>query len=177
MIRPPPARPDDAGPVAARAGGAGRTRQALAALVLLGLLGLGGYALWEPGQRSRPSTGAAPAATTAPSAPQPGAPRSQAAGWTRNLAPASALPLPAGRCALIIASRQSVEEARQVLRAHGVGDTGAIYRARNGWYAVAAGLLPEARARDRIAAKVRQRAIPPDSLCSSGQGYVARVWP
>ena len=97
--------------------------------------------------------------------------------WPATLERAASLPVPAGRCALIIASRQSITDARRVIEEYGAAHTGAIYLAQNGWYAVSAGLLPQNEASDLISSLKSRGTIPNDSLCSAGRSYQSRVWP
>ena len=129
----------------------------------------------EPVRAGQPPAGAfgMPPSDPAPNSSAGSAPLE----WPATLQPAPPLPIPSDRCAVIIASRQSVEEARAVLRVHDAESLGAVYRARNGWYAVSAGVLPRGGATAAIAAMVGRGLVPDDALCSAGQSYVSRVWP
>lgn len=97
--------------------------------------------------------------------------------WPAGLEEATSLPIPEGRCALIIASRRSVADARLVMQEYAAQEYGAIYLAQNGWYAVSAGVFREGEAAGLITSLKRRGRIPEDSLCSAGRSYQSRVWP
>ena len=96
--------------------------------------------------------------------------------WTLLLPTASAAVfISPGDCAVIVASRQSLDEAFAFVRETGT-DADAIYAGRNGWYAISVGTIANQGSTDFIARLVGRGAIPSDSYCSTGEAYTRLAW-
>jgi len=80
-----------------------------------------------------------------------------------------------GDCAIIVASRQTLEDAFSYIRETAT-DAEAIYASSNGWYAISVGTIADAGSTDFLATLVGRRAIPPDSYCSTGEAYIRFAW-
>jgi hypothetical protein len=80
-----------------------------------------------------------------------------------------------GTCELIIASRPTLEEAKQVVS--GVTDKRfvKIFQAQNGWYAISIGALRPDEEEPIMTKWKASGKIPQDAYCSTGKKYVARV--
>lgn len=81
-----------------------------------------------------------------------------------------------GECAIIVASRPSLVEARQYARQNAYLDVQGIFRSSNGWYAVSIGNTDKARSEAVIADMVRSGSVPGDTYCSNGAAYTGLVW-
>lgn len=94
---------------------------------------------------------------------------------------AAGLPANAGRffsdseCALIVASRRTMEEVRLFHRNNPDIKIDDVYRAENGWFAISNRLVPDSRRQNELTWRKRNGMIPQDSYCSDGAAYVARV--
>ncbi|MFZ3585041.1 S1 family peptidase [Loktanella sp. DJP18] len=80
-----------------------------------------------------------------------------------------------GDCAIIVASRQTLDDAFAYIRDNAT-DAEAIYASENGWYAISVGTTADAGSTDFLTSLVGRRAIPPDSYCSTGEAYVRIAW-
>jgi hypothetical protein len=78
-----------------------------------------------------------------------------------------------GTCELIVAARQTLDEAKQY--AAGVADKRflKIFQAENGWYAVSIGALRPEEEEPMMAKWKASGKIPSDAYCSTGEKYVA----
>ncbi len=89
--------------------------------------------------------------------------------------PALAQIIPDGQCAVIIASRPSLPEARQWISDNPSYPATAIIKFRNGQYGVTIGLIDKSNWRDRVAAIAGAGQATPDVFCSS-RGAEAVAW-
>ena len=80
-----------------------------------------------------------------------------------------------GECALIVASRRTMEEVRLFHRNNPDIQIDDVYRAENGWFAISSRLVPDSRRQNELTWRKRNGMIPQDSYCSDGETYVARV--
>ncbi len=80
-----------------------------------------------------------------------------------------------GDCAIIVASRQTLDDAFEYIRDNDT-DADAIYASKNGWYATSVGTITDAGSTDFLATLVERRAIPQDSYCSTGEAYTRLAW-
>lgn len=85
-------------------------------------------------------------------------------------------PIPDGRCMLVVASRQTLDEARDYIDTLSPRpDFVQVFPSSSGWYAITVGSLT-AQERDRIMPAWKESGrIPQDSYCSSGSGFGAPV--
>lgn len=83
--------------------------------------------------------------------------------------------LPRGECALIVASRSTISQARAYTK--GISDKRhlQIFKSSNGWYAISIGTLKPSEVEPVMARWKASGKIPKDSLCSSGKRYVAEM--
>ena len=83
---------------------------------------------------------------------------------------------PPGECFVVAASRKTLEEVQSFIdgldrRLSNVR----VFESENGWYAITVGTSTIAESRATIRNLVSQALIPSDSICSSGQMYVAEL--
>ena len=83
--------------------------------------------------------------------------------------------IPADKCALIVASRTSLDEVRAYQAVHSQLSYGPVYLSRNGWYAISVGLIDERAAGETLRQLKADYRIPQDALCSDGDAYVSTV--
>ena len=83
--------------------------------------------------------------------------------------------IPADKCALIVASRASLDEVRDYQAIHSQLSFGPVYLSSNGWYAISVGLIDERAARETMRQLKASYRIPQDALCSEGDAYVSTV--
>ncbi|SPJ23399.1 S1 family peptidase [Palleronia abyssalis] len=83
--------------------------------------------------------------------------------------------VPAGDCAIVVASRQSLPEVRSFIDAWGFQSRARVYRAQNGWFAITLGTTRNDGSADRIAAMKRAGTVPSDSFCSTMDSYSAEI--
>lgn len=88
-----------------------------------------------------------------------------------------ASPLPEGSCAVIVASRRNLDEARAFQTQNGHLRFGHVFRAPNGAYAISLGHLPQDRARGWIDREAAAGRIPDDSFCSTARGFQVVLQP
>lgn len=74
-------------------------------------------------------------------------------------------------CLLIIASETSVADAKEFITESGTVSERAIHKAKNGYFAITAGMLPRASASQAIAALVARGEIPNDAFCRLASAY------
>lgn len=94
--------------------------------------------------------------------------------WGAELALAQDF-FPNGQCAIVVASRQSLVEARAWIMANGWKKEAIVFSSSNGWFAITIGVVDAS-----IAPSVLQRgkaagSLPNDAYCSTGNSYVQRV--
>jgi len=90
--------------------------------------------------------------------------------------PLAAEPLvPEGHCAVVVASTQTIEDARDVAYSIREFDQVAIYESVNGWYAVTVGYLETRRQAETLRRWKRAGRTPQDAYCAPGARFVARV--
>ncbi|MCV2864848.1 trypsin-like peptidase domain-containing protein [Albidovulum sediminicola] len=90
--------------------------------------------------------------------------------------PANAQSLvPVGQCAVVVASRPSIDDARQYIIAGGLQPVAHVFASSNGWYAIAAGFIQSSGSTAVIAQKKLAHEIPNDAYCSTGEMYVEEV--
>lgn len=82
---------------------------------------------------------------------------------------------PSGSCAVVVAARPSVQEARSYIWANGWQDIARIFESSNGWFAITVGVIPNAGSTEEIARLKGQGTVPDDAYCSSGWPYVREV--
>lgn len=86
-------------------------------------------------------------------------------GWAQGL-------VPSGQCAIIVASRQTLSEARIYVRQHGLEDLATIYEAQNGWLAISVGAVTSTVSERMLAELKADPSFPADAYCSTGKAYV-----
>lgn len=80
-----------------------------------------------------------------------------------------------GQCTIVVASRQTIEDARAWIFANRWEDEATVYASRNGWYAISVGLVD---AKDAPAVLERGKStgvLPSDAYCSTGESYLRQV--
>ncbi len=77
-----------------------------------------------------------------------------------------------GRCAVIVASRQSVEEAKNFISENALDRKKTqVYPAANGWFAIGIDII-DLKDKDKILPTLKDHGlIPPDSYCTTGKNY------
>lgn len=80
------------------------------------------------------------------------------------------------RCAVIVASRQTMPEVDDYMAQHPDIPFDAIYKAANGWYAISVGLLEKSGAPAMLDRMRAAGQVPQDSYCSDGARYTELVW-
>ncbi|WP_298858648.1 hypothetical protein [uncultured Sulfitobacter sp.] len=78
-----------------------------------------------------------------------------------------------GTCELVVASRQSLSEARSYIQEVDDNRFAKIFRSSNGWYAISIGSLKPHEEAPIMDAWKSAGKIPNDAICSSGKNYVA----
>ncbi|MCG7494101.1 hypothetical protein [Thalassobius sp. Cn5-15] len=78
-----------------------------------------------------------------------------------------------GTCELIVASRPSLDAARDYVRTLSDRRFAKVFEADNGWYAVSIGALKPAEEKPVLTKWKASGKIPKDSYCSTGKTYVA----
>ncbi|MBS9777822.1 MAG: WG repeat-containing protein [Gammaproteobacteria bacterium] len=77
-----------------------------------------------------------------------------------------------GRCAVIVASRQSVDEAKSFIIDNKLNrDTTKVYPTKSGWFAIGIDVIDETLKKEHIAKLKQQGKVPDDSYCSTGKNY------
>lgn len=82
---------------------------------------------------------------------------------------------PSGSCAVVVAARPSVQEARNYIWENGWQDVARIFESTNGWFAITAGVIPNDGSTDEIARLKNRGTVPGDAYCTSGWSYVREV--
>nr|WP_246739693.1 serine protease [Martelella sp. HB161492] len=93
--------------------------------------------------------------------------------------PAAAAPvngIPADDCAVVVASRPSLDAVVDYVRDHPQYLYDAVYTSQNGWYAISSGLLPQLQATERLQQQKAAGLAPADAFCSSGAHLTGRIW-
>lgn len=88
----------------------------------------------------------------------------------------SAQQVPDGFCAIIVASRQNLTDAKLFMTENPTLGVKKVYKAPNGWLAISVGNTLEDGSGDEIARLVSQGKVPTDTYCSSGKSYRGVVW-
>ncbi|MCK0149774.1 hypothetical protein MWU54_07055 [Marivita sp. S6314] len=93
-----------------------------------------------------------------------------------NLAASVAQRIPPGQCALIVASRRTVEEAREYVLTN-IRDRRFLnaFLGRNGWIAISVGTLKPDEVDPVLSNWKANGRIPQDSYCSTGTNYIEVV--
>lgn len=92
-----------------------------------------------------------------------------------GLPAAAAAFFPNGQCALVVASRPSVEEARTYILENGWANLASVYLSDNGWYAIAVDMVNTDKAAAVLNSRKAAGYYPSDAYCSTGQKYVREV--
>lgn len=82
---------------------------------------------------------------------------------------------PDGTCAVVVASRASLEEARAFITANRLGDDASVFESRNGWFAITTSIVEASSSQEIIESGKRAGIYPEDAYCSSGQMYLRQV--
>lgn len=82
---------------------------------------------------------------------------------------------PESQCAVIVASRPTISEARQWIRDHQWSHSARVFLGSNGWYAISATTVSRARSEELIRAGKQHNLYPDDAYCSIGKSYVREV--
>lgn len=82
---------------------------------------------------------------------------------------------PNGQCALVVASRPSVAEARSYILENGWANQASLFLSDNGWYAIAVDLVGTDKAAAVLNSRKTAGYYPPDAYCSTGQKYIREV--
>ncbi|WP_181409748.1 S1 family peptidase [Martelella alba] len=93
--------------------------------------------------------------------------------------PAAAAPvngIPADRCAVVIASRSSIDAVVDYVQDHPQYLYDAVYASANGWYAISSGLLPRLQAPELLQQQKAAGLVPSDAFCSTGERLTDRIW-
>ncbi|WP_138924447.1 hypothetical protein [Sulfitobacter sp. BSw21498] len=77
-----------------------------------------------------------------------------------------------GTCELIISSKKTYDLARQYVRSTPNNKNAKIFKTQNGWYAVSIGSLKPHQEDKIITEWKKNRRIPQDSFCSTGEKFV-----
>ncbi|MGM0740160.1 MAG: S1 family peptidase [Pseudomonadota bacterium] len=82
---------------------------------------------------------------------------------------------PSGSCAVVVASRESLSEARQWIVANDWENSARVFLSDNGWYAISVAEVRLDAAEKRLSAGKEAGAYPVDAYCSTGQRYVREI--
>ncbi|MCU9839355.1 trypsin-like peptidase domain-containing protein [Ruegeria sp. WL0004] len=97
---------------------------------------------------------------------------------TLALAPSGGLAqslVPFEQCAIIVASRQTIIEAREYIQNNGIEDIATVFEAKNGWLAISVGTVPLSSSKQALAELKSKPSFPSDAYCSTGKAYVRVV--
>ena len=82
---------------------------------------------------------------------------------------------PNGQCAIVVASRQSIDDARAWIFANRWEDEANVYASRNGWYAISVALVDTSVASAVLERGKSTGVLPSDAYCSTGESYLRQV--
>ncbi|MCC5966116.1 MAG: hypothetical protein JJU24_08255 [Natronohydrobacter sp.] len=93
-----------------------------------------------------------------------------------NMAIAQTTLVPEGQCAVVVASRQTIEDARNYIERNIIDPAGTVvFRSQNGWYAISIGALATEIQADWLAREKSAGRVPGDAYCSMGARFEAVV--
>lgn len=96
-----------------------------------------------------------------------------------NMAIAQTNLIPEGQCAVIVASRQTIEDTQNYIKRNFVEPSTAalVFGSQNGWYAISIGLLPTEIQAEWLTREKSAERVPEDAYCSMGTRFVSvAVW-
>lgn len=80
-----------------------------------------------------------------------------------------------GQCAIVVASRQTIDDARAWIFANRWEDEANVYASRNGWYAITVAVVDKGVAPEALEQGKSTGLLPRDAYCSTGESYVRKV--
>lgn len=80
-----------------------------------------------------------------------------------------------GQCAIVVASRQTIDDARAWIIANRWEDEARVYASRNGWYAVSVAVVDTSVAPAVLERGKSNGVLPSDAYCSTGKSYLREV--
>ena len=94
--------------------------------------------------------------------------------WAADLAQAQGF-FPTGQCAIVVASRQSVAEARAWIIVNSWEKEAAVFSSRNGWFAISIGVVDSSLAPSALQRGKAAGSLPADAYCSTGNSYLRQI--
>lgn len=82
---------------------------------------------------------------------------------------------PNGQCAIVVASRQTIDDARAWIFANRWEDDAKVYASTNGWYPISVALIDASDADAVLARAKGTGAIPSDAYCTTGKNFLRQV--
>lgn len=82
---------------------------------------------------------------------------------------------PHGQCAIVVASRQTIDDARAWIFANRWEDEATIYASRNGWFAITVAIVGTDVAPTVLERGKSTGVLPRDAYCSAGESYLRKV--
>lgn len=83
--------------------------------------------------------------------------------------------VPSGQCAVIVASRPSIQAARQYITNNGWQNVARVFESSNGWFAIASRMIQNRGSTATLSRMKSSGVIPNDAYCSTGTPYVREV--
>ena len=84
--------------------------------------------------------------------------------------------IPSNKCALIVASRQTLDEVESYINTEIDNKTNVkVYQSNNGWYAISIGLIPKNQATQIISNLKLDNSIPKDSFCANANRFEKEI--
>ena len=84
--------------------------------------------------------------------------------------------VPIGKCEIVIASRKTLVEARQLYDNNDLVGFGKIFQSSNGWYAITVGAIETSEATKVLDNLKRLGKIPDDAYCSIGKRFISQIY-
>lgn len=82
---------------------------------------------------------------------------------------------PDDQCAIVVASRQTIDDARAWIFANRWEDEANVYASRNGWYAISVAVVDTSVASAVLERGKSTGVLPSDAYCSTGESYLRQV--
>ncbi|WP_071469313.1 S1 family peptidase [Roseinatronobacter thiooxidans] len=94
--------------------------------------------------------------------------------WLSSAASAQGF-FPDGACTIVVASRQSLPEARALIITNQWSDDARVFESRNGWFAITTTVVDVSSAPAVLASGKQAGIFPEDAYCSTGQMYLRQI--
>ncbi len=83
--------------------------------------------------------------------------------------------VPAGHCAVVVASEPSLGAAKRYVASNGIDGFARVFESSNGYFAITIGMIPDVGSAKTLVEFKEARKIPDDSYCSKGGRLVREV--